>query len=237
MKLIANGLNGEFLANCLPSAEQEVGEVLAAIAYGSHSNNDKDDFIANCVRNGSRLDIWMRYDHTVPVSTPMLRRILGYHNDNIFCRLIPDCLHSKVIWWKGYGAYIGSANLSDRAWKTNIEAGLFLTEEDLQGSNMAIELEEFFEKLMELNEAFPLSEEIIINLEEIEKERRGVDNIGKNKRKIAVWNGPQFIETKKTVDKRMEKFRKEWHETLTTLRAIGDSLKKFRPGWIKPNTP
>ncbi|MCL1634802.1 phospholipase D-like domain-containing protein [Luteimonas sp. SX5] len=237
MKLIANGLNGDYLGNCMPGAEHEVGEVLAAIAYGSHSNNEKDDFISNCLRNGSRLDLWMRYDHTVPVTIPLLRRILRHHKDNIFCRLIPDCLHSKVIWWKGFGAYIGSANLSDRAWMTNIEAGLFLTEAELQGSGVALQLEEFFDGLTELKEAFPLSEEVIAELERIDKERRGVDDIGKASRTVPVWKGPQFLDSTKVVDRRMENFRKEWHETLTTLRSIGVSLRDFTPSWLRAGTP
>ena len=237
MKFIANGLNRSYLANVLPSPLHEVGEVYAAIAYGSHSNNDKDDFISNCLNNGSRLDIWMRYDHTVPVSVPLMRRILSHYRDNIFCNLIPDCLHSKVIWWKGYGAYIGSANLTDRAWMTNIEAGVFMTDADLQESGMDLGLEDFFEALAQLKEGFPLSEEVIQELEAIDKARRGIEDTGINLRKIPVWAGPQFIESKNLIDRRKEGFRKEWHETLTTLRSIGELLKTHRPSWITAGTP
>ena len=131
MKLIANTVNGEYLRDILPENHIEVDGVLAAIAYGQNGNDEGNDFIGNCLTNGYRLDIWMRYDHTVPVGVPMLKRLLRRHKDNIFCKLIPDYLHAKIIWWRGYGAYIGSANLTDRAWITNIEAGVFLNESDL----------------------------------------------------------------------------------------------------------
>ena len=237
MKFVANGINGVFPENCMPGKEDDVGEVYAAIAYGSHSNNDSNDFISNCLRNGSRLDLWMRYDHRVPVTIPLLRRIYKYHNKNIFCRLIPDCLHSKVIWWKGFGAYVGSANLSDRAWRTNIEAGIFLNEEELVGTGMDAQLEDFFFALGELRESLPLSEELIDELERIDKARGTTDDVGKNLRTIPVWAGPQFLGSSSTPDRKIDSFRKEWHETLTTLRAISERLAKSNPVWIRVGTP
>jgi phosphatidylserine/phosphatidylglycerophosphate/cardiolipin synthase-like enzyme len=50
---------------------------------------------------------------------------------NMQCRLVSDCYHPKVIWWCGLGAYIGSANLTNRAWVKNIEVGTFLSHQDL----------------------------------------------------------------------------------------------------------
>ena len=147
MELVANALNNCYLQHCLPQENNDVDGVYAAISYGSEFPNAAYGLISNCLRLGHRLDIWMRYDHTVPVSIPLLKSILLNHGNNVFCRLVPDCLHTKVIWWKGYGAYIGSANHTDRAWFRNIEAGLFLDENDLQSSAMAIELEGFFNEL------------------------------------------------------------------------------------------
>ena len=63
MKLVANGLNKQFLASFMPNPQDEVDGVLAAIAYG----DDTDTLLKNCLENKYRLDIWMRYDHTVPV--------------------------------------------------------------------------------------------------------------------------------------------------------------------------
>ena len=78
-----------------------------------------------------------------------------------FCKLVPDSLHSKVIWWRGHGAYIGSANLTDRAWNSNIEAGVYFSESDLADSGMIEQLTEFFENLQSLEVCFDLTESII----------------------------------------------------------------------------
>jgi len=239
MKFIANRINDNYLINVLPPATVEVDGVYAAIAYGSNSSDESRDLIGNCIQNKFRLDLWMRYDHTIPVAIPLLRRILKNHNKNIFCRLIPDRLHSKVIWWKGYGAYIGSANLSDRAWMTNIEAGIFFGEEDLLTNNMVAELEAFFDWLRELDVSMPLSDEIIKEMEEIQKARAGTFEKGKDKRKTPEWGGPASIDKNRlnVHARRKENFRKEWHETLTTLRNIGEQLDGQRPSWIGGDIP
>lgn len=237
MIFVANSINGNYLESVLPSDKDDVDGVLAAIAYGSNFNNQKNDFIAHCLANRYRLDIWMRYDHTVPVAVPLLKRLLRHHKDNIFCNLIPDCLHSKVIWWQGYGAYIGSANLSERAWMSNLEAGLFLSHMELQRDGLHIELENFFEGLRNLDESFPLSEEVINEMELIAQQRSGLSDKGKDLRKTPVWDGPTFFAKQKAIDRRKESFRKEWQETLTHLRSIGNQLMEYRPNWVSEDVP
>lgn len=237
MDFIANALNGNYLASFLPSTSDEVNGVLAAIAYGSNFNDEKSDFIGHCLANRYRLDIWMRYDHTVPVAVPLLKRLLRHHKDNVFCNLIPDRLHSKVIWWKGYGAYIGSANLTDRAWVSNVEAGVFLSEADLQSGGMQNELENFFEILRNTEQAFPLTEEIIRELEKMEAARRGIADKGKELRSMPVWEGPVFVGAKKATDRRKGAFRKEWLDGLTHLRGIAEQLSEYRPAWISEDVP
>lgn len=237
MQFIANGLNKNYLTSILPGPEDEVDAVLAAVAYGSMFPNEKDDFIGHCVRNRYRLDLWMRYDHTVPVAVPLLRRLLQHERDNIFTRLIPDRLHSKVIWWKGYGAYIGSANLSDRAWNSNIEAGLFLSESDLQRDGMDVELENFFDELSSLEVAMPLNDELIREMAAIDARRSALRDLGKDLRKTPVWEGIDFVSKKKAADRKRENFRAEWHATLQHLRDIGDRLHQNRPTWVGEDVP
>lgn len=238
MKFIANKINDHYLRSILPSVEdaKSIDCVYAAIAYGSKSTSD-DNLIANCIKHKLRLDIWMRYDHTVPVTIQLLEHLLNSHKENIFCRLIPDKLHSKVIWWQGYGAYIGSANLTDQAWNSNIEAGLFLNEDDLQCNGMASELDDFFERLKELDVVRPLSQELIDEMSKMQESREGVKDKGKDLRSIPVWQGLNFLGQPKAQDKRKENFRKEWNETLTILREIGKQLENSRPCWVSEDIP
>lgn len=73
MELIANRINGVHLRDLLPGAEVEVDGVLAAVAYGSSASDITQDLVGHCVVNKLRLDLWMRYDHTVPVSVELLK--------------------------------------------------------------------------------------------------------------------------------------------------------------------
>ena len=43
----------------------------------------------------------------------------------------PKLFHSKLIWFHGYGVYIGSHNLTENAMYNNIEAGVFIPEDEL----------------------------------------------------------------------------------------------------------
>lgn len=234
MEFIANKLNGNFLRNILPNSSDEITEAMAAIAYGS---NFQEDLISNCVKNKYRLDIWMRYDHTVPVEPSLLKRILSHHKDNIFCSLIPDRFHSKVIWWKGYGVYIGSANHTDNGWISNIEAGVFLTEFDLQRDNMERQLEDFFDSLSSLDVCQRLSPQIIEELEKIQALRKGADSRGEELRSIPEWNGPTFVKQNNFFEKRKINFQNEWRETLGYLHGIGELLKEHRPSWVSKDVP
>lgn len=80
MKFFGNKVNGNYLRDVLPPKDSDVESVKAAIAYGS----DASTLLQNCLDNKFRLDIWMRYDHTVPVSPNLLRKLLANIGNNIF---------------------------------------------------------------------------------------------------------------------------------------------------------
>ncbi|MCX2758972.1 phospholipase D-like domain-containing protein [Vibrio sp. Sgm 22] len=239
MKLIANGINNEYILNVLPPHEVEVEEVLAAIAYGDLSGGER--LLNTCLENKYQLKIWMRYDHTVPVNPRFLEKMLNHLKDGIYCQLIPDALHSKVLWFKGHGAYIGSANLTDRAWHTNIEAGVFLTEEDLYSSGMYEQLEEFFRNLENLEQSFSLTKEIIKEQRSLNSKRHrelnALDNDLETKRSQPKWGGLSFIDAKSAVDKRKESFGREWSAAIEYMRYIESHINDFRPNWIDIETP
>lgn len=237
MELIANGLNGVYPRNFIPTADEDIDHVFASIAYGS----GEPEFLVNVVENGWRLDLWMRYDHSVPVAVPLLEKILAAHRHSVFCKLVPDVLHSKVIWWRGYGAYIGSANLSDRAWFSNIEAGLFMAEDELGASGLDLQLDTYFENLRALPQAFPLTKEVITNIKKIEqinRERLKIDKRARKARSVPIFGGIQEVRAAKDAKQRQkELFLREWNETLTILRELAEQVEQFRPNWINVDTP
>jgi len=238
MKFYGNKVNGSYLRDVLPSSDDDVELVKAAIAYGS----DASTLLQNCLDNKLRLDIWMRYDHTVPVAPMLLRKLLANVGNNIFCNLVPDILHSKVIFWKGYGAYIGSANLTGKAWNTNIEFGVFISEEELLTANIGHELEEFFDTLASYEEIFPLTEEVIVEQEKIALLRKSLDKqadeVGERQRKHKVWEGPVIHTTpEKAHDAHRARFIREWSNGLSYLRNIATQAPQYRPAWLNESVP
>lgn len=239
MKLIANRINGVHLRDILPvlSVEVQVDGVLAAVAYGRSASDSAKDLLGHCLANQLRLDLWMRYDHTVPVSVELLRRLFKHQKDNIFTRFIPDCFHPKVIWWRGYGVYIGSANHTDNGWLTNIEAGVFISEDELVANGMDSQLEGFFEYLRELDVSIPLSAEYIVEMEQLNALNHHVYTDARKKRLHPEWDGPSFVQQKTAFDHRKERFRSEWLSTLGYLQDIQQQLADYRPSWIDKDVP
>jgi hypothetical protein len=90
MKLVANRINQTHLRDILPviSEEVQVDNVLAAIAYGSSASDETQDLLGNALANKLRLDLWMRYDETVPVSVSFLKRLLKNLPNNIFTQFV-----------------------------------------------------------------------------------------------------------------------------------------------------
>jgi hypothetical protein len=153
--------------------------------------------------------------------------------------LVPDILHAKVIWWVDAGAYIGSANLSDRAWISNIEAGTFLSHDELVETGMERELLHFFEEVDD--RARPLTKEIYreqLRLadrrSDLAKRDYGLEQQFDKDRLLPKSQGLVFVDTKRSSEKRFHKFEQDWNDTLQVMRSIAArvSASGARPGWI-----
>src|SRR5258708_1328549 len=138
------------------SAIRQTERIQAAIAYAT----DERPFLETCWQEKKPLLFYGRYDYTCPIAPAILDWFLSKSSQsaNYELRLVPDIFHPKVIWWRNVGAYIGSANLTTRAWFGNFEAGVFLTEEEMEDNEMLGELEEFFAEIHAASH--PLTKEI-----------------------------------------------------------------------------
>lgn len=219
-------------------AVKKADGVEAAIAYAS----DADTLVKSCFDLDVQLKLSARYDYTQPVSVPILEKFLYRRSPNFVFQFVPDVLHAKVIWWHGVGAYIGSANLSSSAWFRNIEAGVFLTEDDLDASKIRGNLVSFFEEID--CRAYPLTRELLAEVERFtfkdpllsEQQEAG------RKRFDAARILPKVASlisiTKIPTDqRRRDEFTKEWLGTLETLRMIASRVTKYRPVWIDDDVP
>lgn len=154
MDLVLGGINGQYLRNITEQCAIETESVEAAVAYA----NEGSLLFEWCLKNDIPLKYWGRFDETVPVSIHILKRFLARKSGRFICKLVKH-LHAKVIWWKGFGVYIGSANLSQRAWYSNIEAGCFFPEIEISSTDLERDLLEFF-RVVDKHSS-PLTSEIV----------------------------------------------------------------------------
>lgn len=222
------------------AAMEVTKHVQAAVAYVSTIQNP---VIADCDRLGIRWQVWSRHDESLPTSLPVLewacRRMKA--NGNLTWRLVSSYYHPKVIWWHGYGVYIGSANLTDAAWNSNCEAGVVILEADLDEEELRQPLEDFFADVD--SQSVALTDEVYLQAERLRDAHNEMEAI---RRKIAA----EFAETdagkmlaKKSLadvtkkpagDARKTRFLKEWSDTLNHLLLIQNRLTQAgnRPSWV-----
>jgi len=237
MKFVAGGINGEFLINYANNAAKLSKTVFVAVAYAS-----SDPTLFKICRNyGIRLKFWGRYDMSAPIATPILKRFLDMKTSNYECKLVPDIFHPKVVWWKDYGAYIGSANLTEPGWFGNIEAGVFLDSFDIVENDLEEELNNFFEELDK--RSFPLTTEVYEEICRLEKDQNRIQRESSkkfNKRRIIPRIHPLTRYDKQpSAERRKNDFIIEWNDTLQLLRNISEriSTDEYRPKWVKKNVP
>lgn len=95
------------------------------------------------------------------VSPKLLRRLLS--NPSVRCRLVTTDFHAKVLHWHGFGAYVGSANLTWQAWERNVECGVFWTKGELEELKIRSELDALFASLTEAS--VPLTAKLVAAIE------------------------------------------------------------------------
>jgi hypothetical protein len=238
-RLILSGINGQYLRAITDNAGPATEYVEAAVAYVT----DESLLFEWCWQKRVPLRFWGRFDDSVPVKVEILRTFLSRKSPNFSCKLLMH-LHAKVIWWHGYGAYVGSANLTDAAWYTNVEAGCFFDETELVAAAMDMELRDFFRRIDE--NASPLSDELFRTIEiraqqlqklaeqDREQRRRFLDTSS-----IHHWEGLLREPHSTAVARRRTAFLGEWYSTLQDLRSIGETVSRNgnRPVWIPEDVP
>lgn len=117
--------------------------IMAAIPYAMQGVAS-EDFYETATRADIETTTFCRLDWSIPFDTRILQK---YSSQSIRFFFIEEYLHAKVIWWKGWGAYVGSCNLTDRACFENYEAGYFIDQGAMQQSRFDQELTTFFDCL------------------------------------------------------------------------------------------
>jgi hypothetical protein len=228
------GINGDYLRNITENCAPDTEEVIAAVAYATEGSLLFDW----CWDHDIPLKFYGRLDDGVAVNVQILANFLRKASPNFVCGLVQHH-HAKVIWWRGAGVYIGSANLTNSAWYNNVEAGCFFPEDEIN-DEMAGDLFDLFSKLDE--HATPLTEEL---LQVMIERAKAIARAKPDPKKF--WASPSFKKwpglaqtaPKRAKDRKRQEFLEEWHSTLQELRDIGIkvSLPENRPAWISASAP
>jgi hypothetical protein len=239
VRLILGQINGRYLREITDNAAKDTEYVEAAVAYAS----DQALLFDWCWDQKIPLYYWGRFDDGVPVGLPILERFLARRSPTFVCKLVRHH-HAKVIWWHGFGAYVGSANLSAKAWYNNIEAGFFLTEDELISNGFADELRKMFVEMDKV--ASPLSDEVMNVLRQRQRDlnrRNEADSASAdallNSEAVHQWSGLTHVSRKSASEAGRVEFLREWRETLQILRDIGAivSRPENRPPWLREDAP
>jgi len=238
MEFIQNTRKGSQLDTLNGAAIKDADSVIAAVAYVTDSRS----LIDSCWKHQKPLILFARYDFSGPVSDEVLQWFLSksVQSANYQMRLVADIFHPKVIWWKGVGAYVGSANLTKSAWAGNVEAGIFISEGELDDNDMRLDLQNFFDEVQKLSH--PLTREVAAEMVETstgkasaaqEKAKSDFEKTRQIPRQhslISVTRQPANV-------KHRAAFLQEWAETLQHLRDLGQrvALPENRPPWVPPD--
>ena len=241
MQFVTGLLNKPLLRDVVVTMMDDCTAVLAAIAYADRRNMQLFEACANSLKP---LEFYGRYDATVPIAPETLKWFLDKASPNLVCRLVPDLLHAKVIWWVGAGAYVGSANLTDRAWMDNIEAGLVLSQDELETSGIETQLEWFFDELAERSN--PLTVEVYLEQLHfkdgwiaLDRAKMAIEQRFEATRAIQPLAPIRQGGREAVGDRRFREFAIGWNETLQVMRTVSGRVSDpaYRPSWIDKDVP
>lgn len=231
-------LNAELLLNLLNRSLPYTSRIQAAVAYAQANH----PFFETCREKNIRLVFYGLLDEDAAVAPNLLSELLAWGPSKVECRLLKGNYHPKVIWWHGFGAYIGSANLTHAAWFHNVECGVFFDELELETAGVADELERMFEHLRE--RSVPLSKELLQKIEALAVDRRAAYEAQKKLRAKyesllkGVPDNPALTVVPpkgQKENKALKRFVVEWTETLQLLRGLAQEFAalQLRPHWVR----
>ena len=230
------------LAIILRSIPKYVKKISAAVAF-----TQSGILVDACIKNQINLEWWGLFNSQISSKMDIVKKAIS----SSFVTFYPfaDYFHPKVIVFHGYGIYIGSHNITDSAMYNNVEAGVFIKEEDITDSQNA-EINDFFNYLRE-NSIQATVEDLdkideYIEATKIEKDKQ--DEIHASleeyfeeqfKHLFILKRGVTYSKKEKgaTENKRKFLFLQEWRETQNTLTIVRDSIQNLctQPQWVNPH--
>jgi PLD-like domain len=241
MRTVLGRLNGEWLANILNDSRGTCTGLDMAVAYA-----DVYEPLERYLRDATvPVRFFGRWDSGFPVSAALLRWFIEKAPTNVRCFLVNGPYHPKVIWWRGFGAYIGSANLTKHGWERNIECGVFLSDDELYEQRVATDLEAMFAEIS--GASFEVGRDDLPDIDRLARlrskllpEMKALDDefqrlFGKRK----AYRGPTYqLRASEAPSVARVQFVDEWSKTLELMRRLARRFAELslRPSWVPADT-
>lgn len=199
------------LINNIPNT---VKNISASIAYNSCPN-----LLDQCIKKMINLEWWGLFNEEMSTDVKLIEKALS--STYITFYSITNNFHSKLIYFHDYGLYIGSHNMTEKAFKQNIECGVFFYENEITEKQHK-QLKEYFSFLRNNSKKFIKEDQIKIKL--YSEKISGIDDETtslKNKKKNIFLSS--FPELKSFVPKILLKYEKKIE--------ISEEEKRFSQEW------
>jgi hypothetical protein len=239
MHLVGNALNGYYLPNLLELADSEALEsIILAVAYVT----ELDDVFDLAKRRSVPLSLYCLADGQGFPKASVIKRFVSGAPPSWQAYLTRAFYHPKILWFRGVGAYIGSANLTDRARWNNLECGVWFDQAELDSEGWSDQLGSMVEVIRGRSVAATAEHvDILIALsrkrsrlnkaqadfnKEVEEELRNVPGGESPEDPTAGRRGGGAARAK---------FVQQWQQSLTILRKFAEKVGQSPlPTWIDP---
>lgn len=241
MKLYLDYKTTRRFAILLKYIPDTVKEISASVAF-----TQDDTLMKLCDKKKIHLDWWGLFNADISSKIEIVKEAIK----SPYIKFYPfaELFHSKLIWFHGYGVYIGSHNLTQNAMYHNVETGVFIPENELTEEHKT-EIEQYFSFLSDNSIPATIEDaelmEKYIQETKIENERRkfikqNLDNLFEEsfshlfilKPGVQDWGNDK----EKNDDKKKLQFLQEWRETQKYLGIIHEKLKNIKePSWVDPS--
>ena len=232
MKLVMGEINGVWLHNLMNAAPLSCTRVTAAVAYATANS----PFFDHCLQNNRFLEFYGLLDEDQAVAMAVMEKLLAAGPFKASCYLVKGHFHPKVIWWHGYGVYIGSANLTHKAWSANVECGVFYEEEEILGSPVQTHLDVLLDRIRQISK--PLDSDLIKALKKLQPASIASDRERARLKELFEEATKTFPEhgglTAPSAGNKLSLFAVEWEQTLELLRGLRKEFiaMNLRPKWV-----
>jgi len=239
VKLIGNALNGTYFADILRlAATDRLEGIRLAVAYVTKV----DEILALPKAREVPVSLYALADGVFPSPAAIRRFSEGPVTWRLF--LTRAYYHPKIFWFEGVGAYIGSANLTDGGWYSNLECGVWFDASDLKRLGYDDQLEAMFQ-VIEARSA-PASQEVLAAYEHLKRASFGLDRareaISKETDRLLSFipgtASPLNNTARAAGGEGRRAFLEEWHGCLDLLRKLtAECAQRPWPKWVSRNVP